>query len=53
MDIARSVAALLTWQWLILILAVGFWRPLRKLFERVVDFSVGGDKGGSVLNPLA
>lgn len=45
MDIARSVAALLTWQWLILILALIFWRPLRKLFDRIVGIGVGGKKG--------
>jgi hypothetical protein len=45
MDIARSVAALLTWQWLILFLALTFRQALRRLFDRLVGFTVGGEKG--------
>ncbi len=37
MEIARSIAALLTWQWLILILALSFQRPLRGLIVKKED----------------
>jgi hypothetical protein len=52
MDIARSVAALLTWQWLILILALIFRWPLHRLFDRIVDFRLGGEKGIQVSAPI-
>jgi len=45
MEIARSIAALLTWQWLILILALSFQRPLRGLIKRITHFRIGGEKG--------
>jgi hypothetical protein len=51
MDIARSVAALLTWQWLILILALTFRRPLRELFSRIVRIGIGGAKGAEIFAP--
>ncbi|MGA9722869.1 MAG: hypothetical protein WBQ86_10460 [Candidatus Binatus sp.] len=45
MELARSIAGLLSWQWLVLILAFVFYRPLLKLINRVVGFSLGGEKG--------
>jgi hypothetical protein len=55
MEIVRSIAALLTsiaglltWQWLILILAISFRRPLRGLIERITHFGFGGEKGARV-----
>lgn len=48
MEIAGSIAALLTWQWLILILALIFQRPLRGLFKRITHLGFGGEKGAQV-----
>jgi hypothetical protein len=47
MDLARSVAALLTWQWLILIVALIFNRPLRNLIARISNISFDGERGMS------
>jgi hypothetical protein len=41
MEIAQRISELLTWEWL----ALWFSGPLRRLIDRVVDFSVGGSKG--------
>jgi hypothetical protein len=40
-----EIAGLLTWEWLVLILALCFWSPFRRLIDRVVDLRVGGSKG--------
>jgi hypothetical protein len=45
MHLTRSISGLLTWQWVVLILALSFNRPLRRLIDRVVSLSLGGKKG--------
>lgn len=45
MELARSIAGLLTWQWVVLILALNFHRPLRRLLDRIVGLRLGGEKG--------
>ena len=45
MELARSIAQLLSWQWVIIILALSFLGPLRRLLDRIVGFKVGGKKG--------
>lgn len=51
MELAQSIVhlqvSLLSWQWLILILAVSFHSTLRRLFERIIGLSLGGDRGFS------
>jgi hypothetical protein len=48
METAHSIAAFLTWQWLILILAISFWRPLHGLMERITHLGFGGEKGAQM-----
>ena len=45
MELARSIAGLLSWQWVVIILALSFLGPLRRLLDRIVGFKVGGKKG--------
>jgi hypothetical protein len=45
MELARGIAGLLSWQWVVIILALSFHRPIGKLLNRVVGFRLGGEQG--------
>jgi len=47
-ELLGSIAGLLTWQWVVLILGVSFRAPLWRLIDRVIGVSFGGKKGFSL-----